>query len=220
MPKQALLLDFDHTLFDTDRFFWIDLRRRALHFGVPSKVWYETYQEIWAKGYSLKKHLNLILKKLEPAPPVLRLGLRLLLYDFQWNLKPWVYPDVVPFLNSMKEKGIYLILLSFGNPSWQKFKVEHCGIDYYLDEKIYTEKEISKSQRVRSLSYRFQSLVMVDNDPRELDSALEACPGLRTFWICRPVESKEDRYLEAGRYAEMKPIHPHPRISSLNEISV
>jgi len=218
--KRAILLDFDHTLFDTDRFFWIDLRRQALRLGIPSQVWNDTYLELWREGYSLKKHFNLILKRLESAPPTLRLGLKILLNEFQWNLKRWVYPDVVPFLKSMKKKGIQRILLSFGNPSWQKRKVDYSEVGYYLDEAIYTRKEISKSQFVRSLSRRFQELVMVDNDPRELDSAVEVCPDLRTFWICRPLEGKEARYPEASRYVEMKPIHSHPRISSLEEISL
>ncbi|MGH7429966.1 MAG: hypothetical protein ACREJ4_16645, partial [Candidatus Methylomirabilaceae bacterium] len=50
--RRGILLDFDHTLFDTDRFFWIDLGSAFARFGVPADVWERSYDAIWPSGYS------------------------------------------------------------------------------------------------------------------------------------------------------------------------
>ncbi len=52
----AYFLDFDHTLFNTDQFFHLDVRAAFLRFGIDATDWEQSYSAVWLAGYSLDKH--------------------------------------------------------------------------------------------------------------------------------------------------------------------
>ena len=68
--ESLILLDFDHTLFDTDRFFWVDLRAAVLGLGVDGRLWEETYEAVWPGGYSIDPHVEALAARTSwPHPP-------------------------------------------------------------------------------------------------------------------------------------------------------
>jgi len=105
----GLLLDFDHTLFDTDRFFWVDLKSAFARFGVPNDAWEKSYEAIWPLGYSLAKHLD-ELERLGviAGQDIGRTMLATLEADFS-DLRPYLFPDVPAFLKAARQRGFDLM---------------------------------------------------------------------------------------------------------------
>lgn len=224
----AVLLDFDHTLFDTDRFFWVDVKKAFARLGIDEEAWEEAYETVWPTGYSLKKHLAALMRpeakgqRLEVTPS--HLPSKLL--DAFSDLSGYLYQDVVPFLEGAKRRGFDLYLLSFGDPSWQEYKVKASGAAPYFKEVFYTEREQRKARVGGRILNRYDVAHAIDNDPRELDLMKEYDPQLFTHLISRvppeavEVEGPETRYRfrEARQYVDLPVQYLHHLCTTLVEV--
>jgi phosphoglycolate phosphatase-like HAD superfamily hydrolase len=222
---RAFFLDFDHTLFDTDRFFWVDVRATFAQFRIDARSWEESYEAIWPTGYSLEKHLEYLADHGQVERGVQGLVKRALENAFA-DLRLYLFPDVEPFLARVKRRGIHLFLLSFGDPSWQGYKVKGAQISDFFQEIFTTEREEAKVEVVGGVVRRFPQTVVVDNNPRELDRIKAVYPQLTTVWINRvPPEAMRstdpeflERFREARRYATLAPQFHHRRCQTLDEV--
>src|SRR3972149_3425885 len=122
---RGILLDFDHTLFDTDRFFWVDLK----------------------SAFS--------------------------------DLRPYLFPDVLEFLDAARYRGFELILLSFGDPAWQNYKVRASGLTPYFTQIAYTAKEAGKAALCAERALQYRELYAIDNNPANLDAMKASTPRLQ-----------------------------------------
>ncbi len=226
--RRGVLLDFDHTLFDTDRFFWIDLRSAFARFGVPDDAWERSYDAIWPSGYSLAKHLDELTRVGAISKPDIR---QTMLDTFNArfsDLRSYLFPDVPGFLKSASGRGFDLILVSFGDPSWQSYKVQASGIGPSFSEIRYTAAEQGKKELAHDLSSRYETLHAIDNNPADLDAMQARNPCLQTHLICRVPPSAtddaeatlRDRFREAAKYLAIPSRLPHQRCSSLTEVSL
>ena len=227
--RRGMLLDFDHTLFDTDRFFWVDLKSAFARFGVPDDAWEESYEATWPSGYSLQKHLDELNREgaiSKPATP--RTMLAALDRSF-FDLRPYLFPDVPGFLDTARHQGFDLILLSFGDPAWQSYKVRASGLASTFQKIVYTSiQQKGKAELLDELGPRYAVLHAIDNNPAELDAMKARNSRLQTHLICRvePSSLKEanaafpDRFREAARYMAVPSRFPHHRCSSLFEVSL
>jgi len=222
----GLLLDFDHTLFDTDRFFWVDLKSAFARFGVPDEAWEKTYEAIWPVGYSLAKHLD-ELERLGviAGQDIRRTMLDTLDADFS-DLRPYLFPDVPAFLEAARQRGFDLILLSFGDPAWQSYKVRASGLAPLFQKIVYTVKQSGKGELLDDLSSSYAELCAIDNNPADLDSMKARHSKLQTHLICRvkpsdlegPTGLVPDRFREAARYLSIPSRLSHHRCWSLDEV--
>ncbi len=226
--RRGILLDFDHTLFDTDRFFWVDLRSAFARFGVPDDAWEKSYETIWPSGYSLAKHLD-ELNRLGAISGPITGGAMLAALDSAFSdLSHYLFPDVLRFLNVARHRGFDLILLSFGDPAWQSYKVRASGLLPYFQDVIYTTKQEGKAALLDDLGLRYGELHAIDNNPAELDAMKVRDPELHTHLICRVEPSAleeantsvRDRFREAVKYLSIPPRLPHHRCRSLDEVSL
>lgn len=218
---RALLLDFDHTLFDTDRFFWVDVREAVRGLGVDLRAWDACYEAVWPTGYALDKHVACLAEQYPPYASLRRTVGRILRERFT-DLRGYLFEDVKPFLAEASGAGVPLYLLSFGDPGWQEYKVQASGVAASFKDIFYTGKEGGKGAVAERLRDRHGAIRMIDNDPRELDAVKGRWPEAETFWIRRPsVEiagGSAHRWREALRYARMTPDLPHRTITSLKEV--
>ena len=222
----GLLLDFDHTLFDTDRFFWVDLKSAFARFGVPNDAWEKSYEAIWPLGYSLAKHLD-ELERLGviAGQDIGRTMLATLEADFS-DLRPYLFPDVPAFLEAARQGGFDLILLSFGDPAWQSYKVRASGLAPLFQKIVYTAKQGGKGELLDDLSSSYAELCAIDNNPADLDSMKARHSKLQTHLICRvkpsdlegPTGLVPDRFREAARYLSTPSRLSHHRCWSLDEV--
>ena len=222
----GLLLDFDHTLFDTDRFFWVDLKSTFARFGVPEKAWEKSYEAIWPLGYSLAKHLD----ELERLGVIAGQDIRRTMLDtletaFS-DLGLYVFPDVPAFLEAARQRGFDLILLSFGDPAWQSYKVRASGLAPLFQKIVYTATQGGKGELLDELGSSYAELRAIDNNPADLDSMKARHSKLHTHLICRvkpsdlegPAGLVPDRFREAARYFTIPSRLPHHRCWSLDEV--
>ena len=86
--RRGILLNFDHTLFDSDRFFWVDLKSAFARFGVPDDAWETRYERIWPSGYSLVKHLDELFRTGAIAGPESRMTMLATLEAAFSDLRP------------------------------------------------------------------------------------------------------------------------------------
>ncbi len=224
--RRAILLDFDHTLFDTDRLFWIDLKSAFAGFGVPDDAWEKSYEAIWPSGYSLAKHLDKLEKLGVLAGPNSSRTMLSTLERAFFDLRPYLFPDVPRFLRAAREQKFDLILLSFGDPAWQSYKVRASGLAPYFRKIVYTARQEGKAKLLDDLAVRYTELHAIDNNPADLDSMKARLPDLQTHLICRvepsEVESPDsvacDRFREAARYLSIPSRLPHHRCHTLDEV--
>jgi phosphoglycolate phosphatase-like HAD superfamily hydrolase len=223
---RAFVLDFDHTLFDTDRFFWCDVRSAFARCGIDGGLWEESYARVWPTGYSLEKHLNDLIRAGQGRGSVE--AARRVLQDRFSDLGAYLFEDVGPFLRRLHAERIPCFLLSFGDPSWQEYKVRGARIADFFQEIFYTSKEQAKVEAIAPLVGRFARLAVVDNHPRELDRIKARYPQVETFWINRvPPDALEslapdtrERFREARNYARLSAELPHHRCTSLGEVTL
>ena len=222
----GILLDFDHTLFDTDRFFWVDLKSAFARFGVPEDAWEKSYEAIWPSGYSLVKHLDELARLGAIRGPDLRKTM-LAAFDAAFSdLRPYLFPDVPRFLKGARLRGFELILLSFGDPAWQSYKVQACGIAPLFRKIVYTAGQQGKGELAGELGSRYGELHAIDNNPADLDLMKARSGRLQTHLICRvePLSLEgadpgaRDRFREAARYLTIPSRLPHHRCWGLDEV--
>jgi hypothetical protein len=220
------LLDFDHTLFDTDRFFWVDLKSTFTRFGVPEAAWERGYEAIWPIGYSLEKHLDELERLGVLSGDGTRRAMLATLQAGFSDLRPYLFPDVQAFLDAARRKEYELILLSFGDPAWQSYKVRASGLASSFQKIVYTAKHDGKGELLDLLGASYTALLAIDNNPVDLDSMKARHPNLLTHLICRvkpsdlegPAGIVPDRFREAARYLTIPSRLPHHRCWSLDEV--
>ena len=224
--RRAILLDFDHTLFDTDRFFWVDLKSAFARFGVPDDAWEMSYEAIWPLGYSLGKHLDELERRgVIAGPEIKRTMLGTLEAAFS-DLRAYLFPDVPAFLTAARHRGFDLILLSFGDPAWQDYKVRASGLAPLFCRIVYTPQQGGKGELLEDLGSHYAELCAIDNNPADLDSMKARHPNLQTHLICRmkpsdlegPACLVPDRFREAARYLSIPSRLAHHRCWSLDEV--
>ena len=215
-------MDFDHTLFDTDRFFWVDLKSAFAQFGVSDDAWEKSYEAIWSSGYSLRKHLEALVRLGAIASVSVADAMQETLARTFSDLRPYLFPDVVAFLNAVRYRGFDLLLLSFGDPAWQSYKVRASGLIPYFTQIVYTPNEKGKAEMLDTLASAYAELYAVDNNPADLDAMKASIPWLQTYLICRvePSALEGDRFREAARYLTIPSRLPHRQCRSLNEVSL
>lgn len=225
---RPILLDFDHTLFDTDRFFWMDLRGAVARLGVDGGLWEATYEAVWPGGYSIERHVEALATHASWPPP----GQILDAFDAEFaDLRGYLFPDVLPFLAAARKGGRRVILLSFGDPGWQAFKVKAAGLADCVHEVHTTAAEGAKARLAATLVGAGPAAA-VDNNPRELDAMRDRCPNLVTYRIERvppdpggaQAGGGDDegayRFREARRYVNLPARHPHRLCRTLAEVSL
>jgi phosphoglycolate phosphatase-like HAD superfamily hydrolase len=224
--RRAILLDFDHTLFDTDRFFWVDLRSAFTRFGIPDDAWEKSYEAIWPSGYSLAKHLEELVRLGAVATPSAAQAMIEDLGSTFSDLRPYLFPDVLGFLRAARSQGFELILLSFGDPTWQHYKVQAADLTPHFTQILYTATEAGKAALCAEHSLQYRELYAIDNNPADLDAMKTSTPQLHTYLICRVEPSAlgaadplvRDRFREAARYLAIPSRLSHHRCHSLHEV--
>ena len=183
MSTRVYFIDFDHTLFDTDRFFRVDFKNFLLERGIDEKLWDGSYKAVRDSGYALEKHI-LEAQKLGDLDLNVQDLKDILEKEFS-DLSKYLYSDVIEFLKKAKISGATLYLLSFGDSSWQHYKVESSGISDYFDETFYQEKEGIKVDKILKFRDKFDEIIYIDDREQEINLVKEKIPEVKTYLIDR-----------------------------------
>ncbi len=223
--NRVFFLDFDHTLFNTDEFFHVDIRNSFLRLGIDSTGWEQSYAAVWPTGYTLEKHAEEVAR--QSGNPLPLAEMKRILQDSFSDLRRYLFPDVLPFLKEAKKTGARLYLLSFGADEWQRYKIFASDLSGYFDGMFFTAIQGGKSARVLEQAKDVtQEVVVVDNNPTDLDLIRDRAPDIRTYCMNRVPDAARSpadsltllKFFEARRYLEKLPRHQHIPCRSLDEI--
>src|SRR3989338_7761068 len=121
------IIDFDDTLFDT--YLWKQERFKPLaELGITPEFAQITYREIRNTPgvvYSNARHAELLGSYGFPKEDVLK---ALEANSTESTLKRFVFPDSISFLEDLKKTGQKVIILSIGDPSFQRIKLAGTGL--------------------------------------------------------------------------------------------
>lgn len=224
---KVLVLDFDHTCYDTDDFLLAEIRLPMLkRFNIPVEAWEQSYRKAVAIGYSLEQHFQELIKTMKPAPCSLSE-----IQDFgkTINFDRYLYPDVMRVLEKAKDKGYKIMVLSFGAIGWQNKKVFGVGLDKAVDSIKYVtaNENKAKAEAIQQYTGNCSKVIFVDNKGSNLDAVNEALPNVETYLINRVPDDAMNfsgndkiriKYLESRKIAEKQTLFTHKRCQTLEEI--
>lgn len=150
-------IDFDGTLFDTDRYNR-DCKQVFNKYGITNDMFHNAYQELFGKTKLF--NLNIITDYL-----VNKHHINKIIYEEISELKnnDYVYSEVIGCLNEIKSLGFELYILTYGDISYQKEKIKHSDISKYFKDIIITE------QAKTSLNLDYSNSIFIDNNPNETE---------------------------------------------------
>ncbi|MDD2656751.1 MAG: HAD hydrolase-like protein [Patescibacteria group bacterium] len=134
------IIDFDDTLFDTQKFKQ-ELASSLLSLEIGEKLFWQTYAEarILSDGtfsYSFERHASILEREGFDYKQVLDN-----LNKVKEKIKFFLFEDAIYFLESLKESKQDLYLLSLGDENFQKLKVEECSISKYFKQVFFRGKD-------------------------------------------------------------------------------
>ncbi|MFH1781417.1 MAG: hypothetical protein ABH835_02275 [Patescibacteria group bacterium] len=176
MPK--IIIDFDYTLFDADKF------KDALYKAVEPfmieksrKSWDQSKDEIQYKlaFYDYKEHLKKIVDKenLKDAEKAVEKVIK--------KSDKFLYDDALDFFKKYKKYEIYIV--SFGVDGFQKNKIAATGLDKKA-KVIITRGE--KVKHFKKIIKGTGPAVFIDDKGSEIDMIKEEYPKVVCYWMRRP----------------------------------
>ena len=148
-----IYIDFDGTLFNTDKFYqdYLDILNK---YNISSLEIDEMKKELFTnRRFNLDILTDYIISKYN----IKNLKQEV---EFLYN-NSYVFEDVIPFLE--KYKNYNLILLTLGDIDYQNRKIESSNLSKYFQDIIITD--VDKSQ----LDINYKDNLFIDNNPKELN---------------------------------------------------
>lgn len=179
MPRlrKEVILDFDYTLFDAGKL-KLALADSLRQYGVGREHFFTTYPRAVQRhagrySYSLERHVDL-LRGFVPALPraaALRAFGRVVAGSWRY-----LYPDTTYFLRQLRRHGFHIMLVTHGNPAFQRRKLRGSRIRPFFDTVVFSNQ--LKIVTLRQLARRFDEVFFVSDHPRELAAVKHRLPQL------------------------------------------
>lgn len=187
-----IILDFDHTLFDTPRLKQA-IESVFLKHGVSRELFLETMEESKGEGPANKagrrdwkpeRQFKILKSRGLSNVDAIQNQFRKVLEESYIFL----YEDTLPFLEKMSKENS-LALLTYGEDSFQNMKLEGCkGATKYF-EKIVITQNIAKDKEAKELADGAQSIFLDDNP-----TALSAVKKMAAHIVTVRIKRGEGRY--------------------------
>lgn len=170
MPINNLLVDFDHTIFNTSqiKYEWANIMEQC---GVPKEIFWRTYPLArYGEGgrpvYNPRVHAGL-LKEYFKCPPEQALEK---IAEVNKRSRDFLFPDAVPFLNRMVSLNVPMTLILHGEKEYQKEKVEGSLIADFFKKihfsdknrlQIIDELQLTRADKTYWVSHNLSDMVKV-----------------------------------------------------------
>ena len=151
-----LYIDFDGTLYDTDRLFK-DFIKVCNSYGVTDDMFCEAQEYFFSKNklFNIEPVIKYLVEEYNIIDSI---------YDDIDNLfnSSYLFEDVLDGLKELIDQGHELYVLTYGNFEFQKRKIEGSKIKDYFKDIIITEFDKTKLVLDKTNS------IFVDNNPKEI----------------------------------------------------
>lgn len=167
LNKKQIFLDFDSTIYNTDKMF-ADILDKCEEYGVKREKIFEVKQLFLDDGklFNINEILDYISNEISFDSN---------LYDeinsILKNGKSYIYDDTYEFISKLKNKKYQVNILTYGNKEFQWLKIKYSGIESYVNQVLVTDKYKS------SLDYiSYENSVFIDDNPDEIVGFLSRNP--------------------------------------------
>lgn len=162
--NNKIYIDFDHTMYDTDKLF-LDFKKKCLEYNIDEDTIQNAINDSTTKLFNYRKVLDKIYEKI-PFDKKLYDDIQ----DILNKGNNYVFEDVYEALGILKEKGYYLIILTYGDKEFQLSKIDPINLSEYFDEIIVTEEDKG------CLSLDYKNSIFMDDKPHEIESIYKKGP--------------------------------------------
>lgn len=171
-----LIIDFDYTLFDTNRM-RMALVKALAQWDVTLEMFMHTEKKCMEHAlYDVNAHLRLLVpKQTDDARRAFDGGLR--------HGDRFLYNDSIKFLRRHKKAGHTLTILSFGSYTWQQQKIDGTDIAALADNVVITDKP---KEKIMMGIPKDERLIMLDDRGAVLDAVKKQRPQTFVIWMRRP----------------------------------
>ena len=181
--KHQVFIDFDDVLINT-RALKKEYFKLFGKFGIPQKEAQKSYKEtaIKYKGYRANRHLRLLRKS---YPKLTLPKTKQLLNSFFRKTKKYIFKDVVGFLVWLRKAGWKVIMVSSGDPKFQRNKITASGLSKYF-QRVYITKDYRKSAYLKKTGLVSEdSFVFLDDRIEVIEDVKKHFPGAVVIQIIR-----------------------------------
>lgn len=161
-----IYIDFDRTIFNTDKFL-MDLDDILTLYGIDVSLFLEYVKRNNEQGFNPYIILNRMEKKLEFNKDIYGKINSLVKHS-----SSYIYDDVYDFLKLAKEKKYKLFILTKGNEEYQLSKIRNTSLLDYIDGVLVTLKFKGE------LDLNYQESIFIDDNPKEIESLIKKNPKM------------------------------------------
>jgi FMN phosphatase YigB (HAD superfamily) len=177
-----IIFDLDYTLLDTKRF----KKNLAEAMGISQKVFRDTYYQLGFSqeiSYSLEKHLTFLIKRGLIRENNKNIVLKKVLI-FLKNINDFLFLEAKNMLTELAKNNHKLILLTYGDPAWQKAKIKNLKIKNLFQRIIITNQ--AKDNKICFSRRHNEKIIFVNDNVKELLAAKKKWPSIGCILIKGP----------------------------------
>lgn len=177
MIPQAIIIDFDHTLFNATAF-KAALATSVKRYGVDENIFSQTYAKLRASDknskYSPQRHLAALVKIIKLDKTLAKKSID----EVVSNSQKYLYSDALTFLKKISSLRVPFILLSCGDRDFQQKKISACGIKKYFTKIKIVQK--SKNSAIKKLADKYgDNLIFINDNINETREAVNAATNIK-----------------------------------------
>lgn len=138
-----IIFDLDYTLLDTTKF----KRGLGKALGLSMEEFNDTYKKIFKDKklpYNIDIHIKYLLQNFREGladSTAMENGIKSRIKEFLRDIDQYLFHEAENVLKKMKEEGHSLLLLTYGDEDWQRYKIENLKIKKYFDGIFYADKD-------------------------------------------------------------------------------
>lgn len=155
-----IFIDFDRTLYDTDSFL-SDLQKVCFVYGIDKELFLDEVNKIYKGLFNCYKLLDNIYLRKEFNKELYNEFRKVLS-----NGSKYIFNDVISSLKILKKNNYKIILITYGDESFQKEKIIGSNILEYTDDLIISQ------ERKYKLDLDYKNSIFLDDNPIELKGLL------------------------------------------------
>ena len=158
-----IIFDFDYTLFNPEKL------RQDIAKIFPERNFSDDYQKYF-KDKKISFSLNEYRAKLKEESGLTEKQLDQRMAAAERLLKnsdKYLFPEALSLLEYYRRQGDRLVLLTFGNKSFQEMKVDNLGIKDLFDEVCFVEDEKKVHSIIESLKDSGEKILIINDNAKE-----------------------------------------------------
>lgn len=178
MHKQLIVLDFDHTVFNTTRYVDEQVKQFSRDFGITRADFIN--QRDATKECCVVVDIDKFVAQL---PHDDKEGMHKLLHDVtKQNAKMFTYDDARPFVERHQDT-FDILLLTHGNKELQTEKIKHSGLPSSLPYVITID---DKTRVLRDYVVQYDKIHFIDDKADNIRAVEEMDSNIETYFMKRP----------------------------------